>query len=161
MKVVLSDKFWANVDRSQFSPGGCWEWLAGKTSGYGEFRFDGKSQRVNRLVFLAAGGRFTKRKPFACHRCNNRACVNLVHIYAGSSKDNVADQLRAGTFMALLKTHCPHGHPLSGKNLLPNALKRGFRSCLTCNKRVQKTYKIKTGIFKGVGRGRKGNRCLR
>lgn len=159
----LGERFWSKVDRSQFSPGGCWEWLAGKSNGYALFwsngktesagRRDGKLTKASRLVFIDAGGVFTDEKPFACHRCNNPGCVNLAHIYAGSSKDNTADQIRAGTFMALLKTHCPQGHPLSEGNLLPGALKNGYRSCLTCNRRSQKTYKVKAGVFTGAGKG--------
>ena len=32
-----------------------------------------------------------------CHACNNEKCINPMHLYLGSQKDNIQDQILAGT----------------------------------------------------------------
>jgi hypothetical protein len=32
-----------------------------------------------------------------CHACNNEKCINPLHLYLGSQKDNIQDQILAGT----------------------------------------------------------------
>ena len=32
------------------------------------------------------------------------------------------------------RTHCPQGHPYEAWNLVPSALARGQRNCLTCSR---------------------------
>jgi hypothetical protein len=34
------------------------------------------------------------------------------------------------------KTHCYRGHPLSGENLIPSAIKLGWRRCKECHKLI-------------------------
>lgn len=75
----------------------CWIWIAGKCDGYGAF-MDGethKSNRAHRVIMKRLFG----DKPFnkeVCHKCNNKACVNPDHLYYGTRKDNVKDQINAG-----------------------------------------------------------------
>src|SRR6266853_1910459 len=95
----LGETFWSKVDRGQYSPGGCWLWLAFKNKkGYGLYNMNGKARAVHRLAFLDAGGIFFEDKPNALHRCGNRGCVNPAHLYAGNQKNNAADSRRDGTW---------------------------------------------------------------
>lgn len=54
------------------------------------------------------------------HLCRNKACCNPDHLEPVTSLENVR---RAR------KSHCTHGHPLSGDNIIE---RYGYRECLAC-----------------------------
>jgi len=148
---VDDDRFWSQVERSQYTPGGCWEWIGCRwKQGYGQFWLNNKLEKAHRVSFQLAGGVFTKEKPFGLHRCGNRPCINPAHIYAGDQKQNIADAIRDGTFdkdrvanIEKAKIHCPKGHPLSGSNLVLYDLERGVRRCLVCTREKYSKYKAR------------------
>lgn len=98
-----------------------------------------KMRRVHSLVLESFVGPRPEGHE-ACHidgdAVNN--CVN--NLRWGSSSDNSADQLRHGTYRngswggATPPVTCPRGHVLAGVNLVPSSLRRGGRSCLSCNR---------------------------
>lgn len=98
----LSPELWERVRaRVSVEPSGCWRWLGAKNSkGYACLRIGGRAGRtvtVHRLV-LELDGRPLAGKQMACHTCNQRDCVNPVHLYVGDALSNAADARRAGTY---------------------------------------------------------------
>lgn len=83
-------------ERIRFN-GDCWCWTGRlDTGGYGKFGSkNGSAERAHRASFKLFIGEIPNGK-IICHRCNNPACVNPKHLYAGTSSDNTNDAVRAG-----------------------------------------------------------------
>lgn len=69
------------------------------------------------------------------HLCDNPACVRLDHLALGTQGDNMRDMWRKGRGVNAQRrrTHCPHGHPLSGENVY--LTKQGWRWCRECGRK--------------------------
>lgn len=79
---------------------GCIVWL-GSTNrkGYGLVHYHGKTQIASRVVWRTERGPIP-RGLMVCHTCDIPACINVGHMFLGTSKDNVADSMRKGRWIA-------------------------------------------------------------
>jgi hypothetical protein len=107
---------------------GCWLWQASLDEhGYGQFWYGSALGSAHRFAYEFYKGAIPVGLELD-HLCRVHNCVNPAHLEAVSSATN---HLRGASAR---KTHCVHGHPLSGDNLYLHP-KNGRRGCVTCRRR--------------------------
>lgn len=126
-------KFWRQI---RILDNGCWEWTGGRSSaGYGRFvpwRTQ-KNKYAHRLSYEYCIGPIPNGLQID-HLCRNRACINPLHMEAVTRKENIRRGMCFSGINAR-KTHCIHGHPLSGENLyIVYGRGRVERRCRECHR---------------------------
>ena len=125
--VYMPARFWAKFSESE---GGCWEWQGSKSNlGYGRYGTTAQwgTPLVHRQSYVALVGAIPENLELD-HLCRNRACGNPEHLEPVTHRVN----LQRGAQGA--KTHCKHGHELTGDNLYLARRKDGshYRQCRPC-----------------------------
>ena len=119
--------FNAKVDRRAAND--CWPWTAQvRKGGYGGFRMGRRQLAHHAAVIL--DGRNIPEGMVVDHTCRNRLCVNPSHLRVVDVRTNTIENSAAPAAINAAKTHCVHGHALSGENLISR--KRGGRDCRAC-----------------------------
>lgn len=135
MQKSPAERFWAKVDKSA-GPYGCWPWLGALNNGmYGVFTpYSGENRQTtaHRFAYILTNGPISPPSLQVDHLCRVRQCANPRHLRLTTNREN---SLAGHSFSALnaRKTHCDHGHELTGDNVYNW---RGSRLCRTCRSRV-------------------------
>lgn len=116
----------------------CWLWIFNKDSGgYGQKSFKGKPYRIHVLSYMAFKDDYNSSL-FVLHKCHIERCFNPEHLYQGTQKENIRDQVVEKTHVGMNKTHCKYGHLFNKENTRID--KKGHRTCKLCQymRRIKK-----------------------
>lgn len=81
-------------ERTITDKNGCLIWIcADSASGYASVKFRGKPTNAHRMVWVVEHGEIPKGL-CVLHKCDNRKCVNIDHLFLGTHKDNMQDMLK-------------------------------------------------------------------
>lgn len=101
-----SAPFWDRVALNRRT--GCLEFTGAITAstGYGKVKFEGRAQDAHRAIWQLARGPIPAGMD-VCHTCDNRKCINPLHLFLGSRSDNMIDAHAKGrlNIEAMLEKH--------------------------------------------------------
>ncbi|WDA36444.1 HNH endonuclease signature motif containing protein [Sphingobium sp. YC-XJ3] len=117
---ATAERFFSKVDKN--GPNGCWIWIGPRRPikdtgkpGYGRFYTSGKAISCHKYSYQLLKGSIPSGLVLD-HLCRVQECVNPDHLEAVTNKENIMRGAGASAVNSQ-KTHCKHGHPLTGKNL--------------------------------------------
>ena len=93
----MARRFWAKVEKTD----SCWFWTAAIGGrGYGSFGIGGRSPRgrthpAHRVAWELANGSIPNGL-WVLHRCDNKRCVRVDHLYLGTARENSRDAIERG-----------------------------------------------------------------
>lgn len=84
-----SERFLEKFDQRGYNE--CWPWVASKNNGgYGTFRlWNCKTDMAHRYMKRILG--YDIDEKIVAHICDNPSCVNPLHLFVGTQKDNIYD----------------------------------------------------------------------
>jgi hypothetical protein len=94
LSKTLHQRFFAKTAANPET--GCLEWTGALNNiGYGMVSIaTGTSRPAHRVAWFLAHGKWPS--PQALHHCDNRKCVNILHLFEGTQQDNRTDAKRKG-----------------------------------------------------------------
>lgn len=121
---------------------GCLVWHGCTMHGYGYVRYEGKLQRVHRLLYKELVGPISDNMALD-HLCRVRCCGNVSHLEVVTSRENTLRGVGISAMYAK-RTHCMNGHLFSGDNLRIDKRQRVCRECKRRNDRARRARNKKS-----------------
>ena len=81
----------------------CWHWMGSKNPlGYGRVKINKRNENVHRVAYLLMHGEIPDGLS-VLHQCDVRACVNPLHLRAGTHSENMKECFDRGRMPHILE----------------------------------------------------------
>lgn len=128
---------WRLLSRLRVDQRGCWSRRAVRQDGYLFVSVFGENKYAHRVAYEMLVGKIPPGLTID-HLCRNRACCNPSHLEPVTMRENMMRGEGVAAKHAR-QTHCKHGHPFSGHNLI--IASDGERKCRECYRRWNSEYR--------------------
>lgn len=100
------------MENSEMRPNGCREWISTRNNGgYGiiSFTMERQAKRhvipASRALYMAYHNVILTHNQYVCHKCDNPSCVEIIHLFVGTPKENNDDCSNKGRKAKKYKEH--------------------------------------------------------
>lgn len=162
-RLTVEQRFFAKVrkDGPVFKDRGpCWLWTGSVWHSYGNFFWNRKVHQAHRVSWVLAGRELPVKPLVLDHECRDQTCVNPDHLRVVTETVNALENNDSPFAKNARRTHCKHGHLLSGPNVIQGAGKgkKGRptrnRVCITCYLTRRPNAKVICGVpVHALGKG--------
>ncbi len=131
---------------------GCWNWRGVLRGGYGRMvtgsRSDGsrKSESAHRYSYRSLVGQIPPEME-VCHHCDNRRCVNPLHLFVGTHKENTNDRDSKGRNRTLRGPENKNA-TLTWEQV--DEIRKSFRPRVVTRKMLAKRFGVSEDVIKKI-----------
>jgi hypothetical protein len=118
------------------------------TDGYTRIRYNGKHERLFRVIYMQKYGEIPKGMLIR-HKCDNTWCCNIEHLEIGTQKDNVRDMIERGRDAYHRPNISCRGEKNKQNKLNEKQVKEIYLSNLGY-KRLSKIYNVSTTNIRNI-----------
>lgn len=147
-------RFFDKVDKTD----GCWNWNAAirGRSGYGAFKFNGKTIDAHRVSWMIYNGDIPNGL-LVCHKCDNKLCVNPNHLFLGTYSDNTKDAYIKGRIVVPATSqfrllHIPINRSLSESEA--KSVKYAIKTRMCSLKKLSESLNLPYQLLRDINCGR-------